>query len=165
MFAKYNRANACSALEARLEDYVDGRLSTPEAEQVEKHVRSCTRCAAALDRAKASVGLLSTVRARPLPEAGPLFVGRVMATIRSERGDQDLWKRLEVAGWELCWLATAATLVLALVMLRVQVAGPQTSVSATVQQNQVQELINVPMTQPTVQDDALLVAYSNANGH
>lgn len=165
MFAKHDRAIACSAMEARLEDYVGGRLTPVEAGQVEAHTRSCERCAAALDRAKVSVGLLAPVRAHALPQANPFFVSRVMAGIRGERRDQEFWKPLEVAGWELCWVATAAALILAFVMLRIQIAGPQAPATAAVQQNQVQELINVPMAQPAVQDDTLLVASSNDYGH
>jgi anti-sigma factor RsiW len=165
MFAKHDRAIACLGWEARLEDYVEGRLAPAEAGQVEAHARSCTRCAEALDRAKVSVALLAPVRARPLPQAGPFFVSRVMAGIRGERSEEELWKPLEVAGWELCWLATAAALILAFVMLRIQITGPQLPATTTAQQSQIQELINVPIAQPAVRDDALLVAYSsNDNG-
>jgi anti-sigma factor RsiW len=164
MFAKHDRASACTGLESRLEDYLEGQLNSSEAMEVETHLRSCARCAAALDRAKVSANLLSAIRARPLPEASPFFAGRVMAAIRHEENDQELWKPLEIAGWELCWLAAVAALVLALVMFRVPVAGPQLPVNASAQQIQVQELVNVPMSQPIVQDDSLLVASANDNG-
>lgn len=165
MFSKHDRASACSTLEARLEDYVEGLLTPSEAGEVETHVRGCPRCADALDRAQSSVNLLSAVRTRPLPEAGPFFVGRVMAAVRREERDQELWKPLEVAGWELVWLAAAAALILAFVMFRVQITGPQLQRNAGVQQTQVQELVNVPMAQPAVQDDTLLVASSNNYGY
>lgn len=164
MFAKHNRASACRGLEARLEDYLEGQLTSSEAMEVEKHVRACARCAAALERAKVSGNLLSAVRTRPLPEASPFFAGRVMSAIRHDEKDQELWKPLEIAGWELCWLAAVAALVLALVMFRVPVAGPQLPVNVSEQQTQVQELVNVPMSQPVVQDDTLLVASANDNG-
>ena len=164
MFAKHDRAIACSALEARLEDYVEGRLTSSEAQEVETHARGCARCTDAIDRAQFSVNLLSAVRTRPLPEAGPFLVGRVMAAVRREERDQELWKPLEVAGWELFWLAAVAVLVLSFVMFRVQITGPQLRGNSSAQQSQVQELVNVPMTQPAVQDDTFLVASSNGYG-
>ena len=164
MFAKQDRPIACSALEARLEEYVEGRLTSSEAKEVETHARACSRCADALDRAQFSIHLLSAVRAHPLPEASPSFVGRVMSAIRHEEQDQELWKPLEIAGWELFWLAAVATLILAFVMFRVQVTGPRLPGNAIAQQSQIQELVNVPMAQPAVQDDTLLVASSNDYG-
>lgn len=164
MFAKRDRPSACTDLEARLEDYLEGLLPPSQAAVVENHVRGCARCAAALDGAKLSVNLLSAVRTRLLPEASPFFAGRVMSAIRHEHSDEELWKPLEVAGWELCWLAVAAALILAFVMFRVRVPGSQLRANANVAQAQVQELINVPMTQPAVQDDTLLVASTNDNG-
>ncbi|HVB33423.1 MAG TPA: zf-HC2 domain-containing protein [Patescibacteria group bacterium] len=164
MFAKHSRAGACSAWEVRLEDYVEGRLASQQAAEVEMHTRVCARCNAALDQAKTSVGILTALNARPLPKAGPLFAGRVMAAIRSERRDQELWKPLEIAGWQLCWLACAAALILAVFTARVQLAGPRATVNTTAQQSQVEELINVPVLQPAMQDDALLVASRESNG-
>ena len=164
MFAKRDRASACSALESRLEDYVEGRLTTSEAMEVETHARDCVRCADAIDRARVSVTLLSAMRTRPLPQASPFFVGRVMAAIRHEEGDQEVWKPLEIAGWELFWLAAAAALVLAFVMFRVQIIGPHLPGNSGAQQTQVQELVNVPIAQPAVQDDTLLVASRNDYG-
>lgn len=164
MFRKYIRAGACSALENRLEDYVEGRLPDGQIAEVDAHVRGCARCAAALERARASVDLLSAVKNTPLPAASPFFVSRVMASIGRERGNQEIWRPLEIAGWELCWLAALAALILAVFMLRIERAAPRLPVGGTVQQSQVQELIDVPVSQPAVQDDALLVAASNANG-
>lgn len=164
MFAKHSRVDACSAWETRLEDYVEGRLASRQAAEVEMHARTCDRCSAALKRAQTSVGILAAVNPHQMPRAGPLFVGRVMAAIRRDRRDQELWKPLEIAGWQLCWLASAAVLILAAFTLRVQRTGPRPSASAVSQQSQMEELINVPMSHPTMQDDVLLVASRNTNG-
>ncbi len=161
MFAKHNRAGACSALEARLEDYVEGRLENREAEEVEIHVRSCPRCTAALQNSRLSVDLFSVLKARPAPNPNPFFVSRVMASIRQEEREQDLWKPVERAAWRLCWLASLAVIVLMLFMLRAEYSGP---VAIPSQQSQVQALVNVPMTQPANQDDSVLLLASDDNG-
>ena len=161
MFAKEHGAGACPSLEARLEDYVEGRLDAREAGEVETHARSCVRCSAALERAGASAGLVRVLQAVPAPDPSPFFVARVMASIRGEEREQDQWKPVERAAWRLFWLATAAVLVLAGFMLRMQMAGPAI---ATAQQNQVQALVNVPMQQPATQDDSFLLVASDDNG-
>ena len=163
MFAKYTRAAACRAMEARLEDYIEGCLASREAGEVEAHVRKCARCATAWEQAKASASLLAPLRERPLPGASPFFAGRVLARIREQRRDQELWKPLETAGRQLCWLAAAAALVLGVFVLRFQLIAPPPPASPAVQQSQVEELINVPVSQPAVRNDILLIASSNAH--
>jgi anti-sigma factor RsiW len=161
MFAKHDRAGACSALEARLEDYLEGRLDAREAAEVEVHARACRHCAAALENARASAPLLEPVKAAPALRPSPFFAARVMAAIRGEQREQDLWKPVERAAWRLCWVATAAVLVLAFFMLRIERAAPTINTS---QQSQVQALVNVPMTQPVNQDDSVLLLASDDNG-
>lgn len=163
MFVKQSRAAACRAMEARLEDYVEGCLDRPGAGEVEAHARACPRCAAALESAQASAWLLAGLRARPLPEAGPHFARRVMARIREQRWEREQWKPLETAGRRLFWLAAAAALVLAVFVLRFQWAGPSPAGRSVAAQNQIEELINVAPSQPSVRDEALLVASRNAH--
>jgi anti-sigma factor RsiW len=145
--------NACLALEARLEDFLDGRLDSREAADVESHTRSCARCAAALENARTGARLMGVYRAAQ-PTPSPFFVSRVMAAIRGERKQEEVWKPVETAAWRLCWIATALVLLLTVFMLRLQLAGP----ALPVQQNQVQALVNVPMPQPANDDSILLVA-------
>lgn len=164
MFAKRSRSGACSAWEAQLEDYLEVRLDAVHAEAVQAHIRSCGACAAALERAGASVALFKSAGPWPLPAPDPYFSTRVISAIRRERSESDAWKPLEIAGWELCWLAAAAALILAVFTLRYQLATPPPSLNAPAQQSQVQELINLPMYQPAVQDDTLLVASTSENG-
>jgi anti-sigma factor RsiW len=159
MFAKQDRPGACSALEARLEDYLGGRLDSRESAEVEVHTRSCPRCAAALETAKASAPILAVLSARPVAEPNPFFVTRVMATIRGEQRESEVWKPIERAAWRLCWIAAAVVLILAGFMLRVATTPP---VSA--QQNQIQALVSVPMPQPGSQDDTFLLVASDDNG-
>jgi anti-sigma factor RsiW len=161
MFGKHNRAGACSALEARLEDYVEGRLNEREAEEVEIHVRSCARCTEALRHSRISVELFRALKTRPAPSPNPFFVSRVMAAIHGEQRDQDSWKPVERAAWRLCWVATVAVLVLAFFMLRIHFSPPAIAPS---QQSQVQALVNVPVAQPANQDDSVLLLASDDNG-
>lgn len=149
---------ACPAFEARLEDYLDGRLEAANAAAVESHTRACSRCADALQSAAAATPLLAVLR-EDNPVAGPYFAGRVMAAIRGENKHEQEWKPVETAARRLCWVATALALILAVFMLRMQFAPP----SLAVQQNQVQALINVPVPQPTTDDSFVLVA-SEDNG-
>ncbi|MDE3135451.1 MAG: zf-HC2 domain-containing protein [Acidobacteriota bacterium] len=159
MFAKQDRPGACSALEARLEDYLGGRLDSRESAEVEVHTRSCPRCAAALETARASAPLLAVLSARPVPAPNPFFVTRVMAAIRGEQRESEVWKPVERAAWRLCWIAAAVVLILTGFMLRVETAPP---VSA--QQSQIQALVSVPMPQPGSQDDTYLLVASDDNG-
>lgn len=161
MFAKRNRHGACSALEARLEDFLGGRLAPRETEEVEIHVRSCPRCQAALESARAAAPLLATLATRPVAKPTPFFVTRVMTAIRGEQRERELWKPVERVAWRLCWVALAAVLVLAGFMLRMELAGPM---APGAQQSQIQALVNVPIPQPVSQDDSYLLVASEDNG-
>ena len=159
MFGKRIGATACPAREARLEDYVERRLPAEEAAEVETHAQSCARCAAALEAAGASVPLLGALRARPETQPGPYFVARVMAAVR---GEQDVWKPVERAAWRLCWVATAAVLILAAFLLHLQRIQP---ISPAPEQSQVQALVSVSAPpQPAFQDDSFLLVSSGDNG-
>ena len=159
MFEKQKPEGACSALEARLEDYLGGNLGPREAAEVEIPPRSCPRCAAALETARSAAPLLGALAARPAAVPGPFFVARVMAGIRGE--ERDIWKPVERAAWRLCWGATAAGLILAGVMFHLERSGP---VFPSAQQSQIQALVNVPMPQPGSQDDSYLLVASDDNG-
>jgi anti-sigma factor RsiW len=161
MFAKQNRPGACSALEARLEDYLGGRLDSRESAEVEVHTRTCPRCAAALETARASAPILAILAAQPEAAPSPFFVTRVMAAIRGEQRESEVWKPVERAAWRLCWVAAAVVLILAGFMLRMESAG---SALPSAQQSQIQALVNVPMPQPGSQDDTFLLVASDDNG-
>jgi anti-sigma factor RsiW len=159
MFAKKDRPGACTALEARLEDYLGGRLDSRESAEVEVHTRTCPRCAHAVEIAKAAGPILAVLRSQPEPALNPFFVTRVMAGIRGEQRESETWKPIERAAWRLCWIAAAVVLILAGFMLRVATTPP---VSA--QQSQIQALVSVPMPQPGSQDDSYLLVASDDNG-
>jgi anti-sigma factor RsiW len=161
MFAKHRSAGACSALEARLEDYLGGRLDSRESAEVEIHARSCPRCAAALETARAATPLVAVLSAGPVAAPNPFFVTRVMAAIRGEQREGEVWKPIERAAWRLCWVAAAVVLILAGFMLRMETSPP---VLASAQQSQIQALVNVPMPQPGSQDDTFLLVASDDNG-
>lgn len=161
MFSKQKLEGACTALEARLEDYLGGRLDSREASEVEIHLRSCSRCAAALETVRAAAPLVGALAARPAVAPNPFFVARVMAAIRGEQRERDVWRPVERAAWRLCWLAAAAVLILAGVMFHIERTG---TVLPGPQQSQIQALVNVPIPQPASQDDTFLLVASDDNG-
>ncbi len=153
MLLRPKRSTACPALEARLEDYLEARLDSREAAELENHVRSCSRCSAGLAGARTSRKLLGTLPVSPA-NASPGFVSRVMATVAGEKRRLESWKPVEAAAWRLCWVATAAILLLAGALVRVQMSAPPV---ATTQQSQVETLISVPAPQPASGDDTVLL--------
>ncbi len=70
----------CAQVDRHVERFVDGALVTSLAERIEAHVRSCTRCAARIDAARA---LLKGFRAPP-DRAPPGFAARVMDAVYRE---------------------------------------------------------------------------------
>lgn len=161
MFARRNRGEACKAWEARLEDFLDGRLDSGEAAEVEAHARSCARCTDAVEQARLAGGLLAVVRAQRAASPGAFFVPRVMNAVRNERRERDLWMPVERAAWRVCFIAATAAFVLALLLLRIPAAGPAV---AAQDQSQMQVLVNMPAAQPVLQDDALLLVAGDENG-
>lgn len=159
MIFRRQRGQACPAFEARLEDYLEGRLEGRDAEAVESHARKCSDCGAALKHASNGASLLAVAFRGDAAAPGPFFAAKVMAAIRGERKQQEAWAPIEKAAWRLCWVATALALVLTVFMLRMQYAGP----TLPAQQSQVQALVNVPPPQLTNDDSFLLVA-SDDNG-
>lgn len=153
MLLRPNQASACRAQEARLEDYLEGRLDGREKAVVENHLRSCARCKAALGSARRSLELLGALPA-PLASASPGFVTRVMAAVAGGRQRLESWRPVEVAAWRLCWVATAAVLLLAAALMKVQMSAPPMPVT---QQSQVQSLVSVPLPQPVGTDDTVLL--------
>ncbi len=70
----------CAQVDRHVERFVDGALVTSLAWRVEAHVRSCTRCAARVDAARA---LLKGFEAS-LDRAPPGFAARVMEAVYRE---------------------------------------------------------------------------------
>jgi len=104
---------ACSAYEAKLEEYLSGQLSGADASEVAEHLRTCGACNAALEDARASVRLLSLAEASPHP--GPGFARIVMARIRTEleaSREKGLWQPFVSLAWRF-----AATAALGLVLM------------------------------------------------
>jgi predicted anti-sigma-YlaC factor YlaD len=153
MLLRPKRAIACPALEARLEDYLEARLDSRETGEVENHLRFCARCSGALAGARTSRELLG-IAAVSAGSASPGFVSRVMATVAGERQRLESWKPVEAAAWRLCWVATAAVLLLTAALVRVQMSAPPVG---TAQQSQVETLISVPAPQPANADDTVLL--------
>lgn len=161
MFGKRNRGGACTAWEAGIEDLLDRRLDSRQTAEVEAHVRGCANCAAAVEQARLAGGLLALLGARPAPGPSAFFVARVMNGIRGKQRERDLWMPVERAAWRVCFVAAAAAFVLGLLLLRLPVAGPAVSGQ---DQNQMQVLVNVPVAQPVLQDDSILLVANDDNG-
>jgi anti-sigma-K factor RskA len=110
----------CGAVEARLDDYVDGTLGTRERAALEAHLASCAACRAALVEVR---GLVANARALPRRIEPPreLWTG-IAARITEQRqpaGGTAWWR--ERAFWAGV-SAAAATFVLAVGVYRL--AGP-----------------------------------------
>jgi len=106
-------SGACSAYEARLEDYLSGQLSGADSSEVAEHLKACGACSAALEEARASVRLLALAERSPDP--GPGFARIVMVRIRTEleaSREKGLWQPFVSLAWRF-----AATATLGLVLL------------------------------------------------
>ena len=74
--------NGCSDVQARFNEYLDGRLTGVEMQQVSAHVDSCSGCAAewaSLRRAQAALTMLG-----PVPEPKDLLL-RIRVAVSHER--------------------------------------------------------------------------------
>ena len=70
----------CAQVDRRVELFVDGALDNPLARQIEQHLRSCGRCSARVDAARA----LLTGFMAPADRAPPGFAARVMDAVYRE---------------------------------------------------------------------------------
>lgn len=108
--------NACLKYEALLEGYLDGELSSGEAEAVSKHMAACGACRETVELARAS-GRLLRASAEPATDPGPPFTARVMAAVRAQEGKQEagrgFWGPVEALSSR---LALSAALALALLI-------------------------------------------------
>lgn len=92
--------NGCSSMQARFNEYLDGRLNGIEMLQVSVHVDSCKNCAkewASLRRAQAALSALG-----PVPEPENLLL-RLRVAISHERARR---ARRPLASWNLVWRNT-----------------------------------------------------------
>lgn len=108
-------SGACPELEARLYDRVSGEMSVADAAALDVHLKSCTACTAALERASFSARLLRL--AEPTPDPGPGFAHMTMARIRQAESDRaeekSIWSPFVSLAWR---FAATAGVALALVL-------------------------------------------------
>jgi anti-sigma factor RsiW len=102
---------ACLQYEALLEDYLEGVLDEPGAEAAERHLRDCTGCSAALNRAAGSVDLLRNAEPSPAPD--PAFARNVMARIHAVEQERSaeravFWQPFVASGWRFAGTAALA---------------------------------------------------------
>lgn len=159
MFSSEDRLKACRRFEARLEDYVEGTVSSADAAQVESHLSGCARCRQALEAARSTEGLWEALR-EPVREPRPGFARRVMAAISAEEGR--VWRPLETLSRRLSWSAMAAVALLLLYFVGFQL--PRNSKPATAQPVEVQDIFPESAPHPANQDDMLLTLASANSG-
>jgi len=98
----------CDEVRKRLDEYLDGELSTEEAAAVEEHLTACGACRAEHEALKQTVSLV-----RSLPKAEPPrdLSARIEASIGQQAA---LRKRAAVLRWARVggWVAAAATLLI-----------------------------------------------------
>ncbi len=108
--------NACRNYETLLESYLDGELSSGEAEAVSKHMAACGACREAVEVARASARLLRA-SGEPAGDPGAAFTARVMAAVRAqeekEEAGRGFWGPVEELSSR---LALSAALALALLV-------------------------------------------------
>ena len=63
------RATRCDVLIERLSAFLDGDLPPGECQRIERHSRTCGRCAAVTDDLRRTAGLCRQAGTRPLPAA------------------------------------------------------------------------------------------------
>lgn len=84
----------CTQLDARLEEYLEGRLSTEEMSAAQAHVESCARCAEWADARRAALWL----RALEPLETPPGFETRILALTTAPEPQESFW-----SGFDLAW--------------------------------------------------------------
>lgn len=164
MEEKKTRA-ACRGQEALLEDFLAGKLSGAEADQLSAHIESCAACRGALEAARRSTLLLRESLV-PAQDPGPFFATRVMALIRAEEGRRALagaiWKPLETLAWRLA--LTAAIALAFLVGYGVRSSLSQSPDVQVTRQPDTQEIFLEPVRQPLDRDEMLMAIAEKNHG-
>ncbi len=127
--------NGCNEVQAGFTDYLDGRLSGREMQEIDAHLQDCAECARewkSLRDVQASLAVLGPV---PEPADLPLRIRVAVSQERARRG------RSIFVAWELAWkntlgpfllqasagFASAVLLLGSVVMLVTMFAQPQTA--------------------------------------
>jgi anti-sigma factor RsiW len=108
---------ACSQYEALLEDHLNSNLNSTDAKRAEDHLKSCSACCDALDRARASALLFRAAAPAEVVVPDPGFSRIVMARIRTAESDMTaeragLWQSLVTLGWRFTATAAVALIIL-----------------------------------------------------
>ena len=159
-------SRACSAYEAKLEDYLSGQLSGAHASEIVEHLKTCAACSAALEDARASLRLLAV--AEPSPNPDPGFARVVMARIRTELDasrEKGLWQPFVFLAWR---FAATATLALVLMVTYGVVASHQRLApnATSVQSAEVRDLFTTDTDRvPANRDDVLIMVAEDIHGN
>lgn len=98
--------NGCSSMQAQFNEYLDGRLTGVQMQQMSAHVNSCANCAAewgSLRRTQAALSALG-----PVPEPKDLLL-RIRVAVSHERARR---ARRPLASWNLAWRNTVGPFLL-----------------------------------------------------
>ena len=99
---------ACELWSGKLDAYVDGELSLPEANELGTHLRGCSGCAAeALERVQMK---------RSVADAGKYFAPSSDFRKKIEMNVRKSSKRTSIRGWQIVALPAALVLILSLAM-------------------------------------------------
>jgi anti-sigma factor RsiW len=146
---------ACPVYEkqlALLEDYLGGRLSPAEAEEVRAHASGCEPCRRELENARLAGALLRGTL-EPAAAASGAFWTRLRATLRTaEEQRASFWGSLETWAWR--WSLSAA---LVAAMMAGYFIGSRYPVARTPGDNGLEAREIFPEPEPTGNDDAVLL--------
>ncbi len=158
MFSPEQNLKACRRYEARLEEYLEGRLPEARLAEVESHLERCGCCRAALQAARSSRDLIDRA-IEPAVEPDERFPRRVMAAVRAEeerrRIGSEFWSPVEFLAWRLSWSAMLALAILAAYLLGFQL-GARRDGPATARPVEAQDIFQESAPHPASQDEVLL---------
>jgi len=158
---------ACPEYEARLEDFLSGKLSGTEKREVVAHLRGCVSCKKAIEDAEASSRLLRLMDVSPDP--GPAFSRMVMVRIRSEqegsRQPRGFWQPFVSLAWR--FAATAALGLVAMVTYDVTShQAPTPSNAIVAQQTPIRDLFTTDADRvPANPDDVIVMVAETKHGN
>lgn len=98
--------NGCSDLQASLTEYLDGRLSGREMQEIDAHLASCRHCAREWNSLRELQSSLATLGPAPEPTDLPL---RIRVAVSQERARR---QRSIFTAWELAWKNTVGPFLL-----------------------------------------------------
>jgi anti-sigma factor RsiW len=98
--------NGCSAMQARLSEYLDGRLNGREMQQIAAHLEGCQACAREWESLRQAQALLAAMGPVPVPQD---LLLRIRVAISQERARS---RQSILNAWNLVWKNTVGPFLL-----------------------------------------------------